>query len=192
MGFRRPIQTFRQPTGFMRPPRKPITTSYLTSGTLNIISFGTTVNVGMLVASDSPDKSIITDFSSTIAQVENNSKIVRKGSILKISATSTVDSQLLVIWIYMNMKGNVVAPVTSDAFNTAPLTLANAQLRKYTIFYWKGLLSAQNPRSWRIPLFSRRNSTMYDLTSIRLNITNAGSAGNINYVAYGRFKSIEG
>lgn len=172
--------------------RKPINTSYVSTNGVNIISTATTVDNALLVTADSPDKTIITVPGTTAAQVENNSRIIKRGSFLRMSAYTDAIGALFTIWVYKNPRGTITAPTVGNDFNTGPLTEDNIQLRKNTIYYWRGLLSAEQIHRFRIPLFSRRNNFLLDLSTLRLFLANQSATDNINYMHYGRIRTIEG
>lgn len=178
-------------TAFMRV-RKPSRTSYIEVSSTIGLATGVAANYSLLLCSDSPDKGIITNMSSTIAQVENNTRIL-KGSFINLQLLATTVPVIATVWVYMNYKGMVVAPTDGTDFNEGPQTLANAELRKNTIFYRRFPLSVNEWRNYRIPLFSRRNNFLADPTSVlAMEIHNTGAAGGLSILAYGRIKTLEG
>lgn len=187
--FRRPMR--RQRSGFVIP-RKPISTSYVSTAAVNIISTATSVDSAILQTDDSPDKSIVTAYGSTVSRVENNSRVVRRGSFLRLNAWCVDDPVLFTMWVYKNPRGSITAPATANDFNLNPLTEDYIQLRKNTIFYWRGLLNAQEVTRFRVPLWSKRNSFLLDNTTLRLYLANSDATNNVNYMLYGRIRTVEG
>lgn len=179
--FRRGFQTVK----------KPITTSYIDVSSYIGLAASVDANYSLLIASDSPNKALVTDMVSVVAQYENNSRI-RKGSFLKLHFLPTTTPSVVTIWVYMNTKGMVVAPTDGDDFSQLPLTLANAQLREYTIFYKQVSLDVNHFRTVHIPLFSRRNSFMADGSILVLAIDNQWPDTAISFGGYGRIRTSEG
>lgn len=173
-----------------RMVRKPLSTSYIeTSGNITLAA-GATANYSLLLANDSPDKSIITNLASTVAHTENNSKIGPK-SFIQLGLFSPTGPATVTLWSYMNAKGLVVAPTNGFAFSTGPTTLANANLRKHTLLYKRVSLTAESPRNIRLKLSTRRNNYLSDGSILVLAITNP-AATSIEYNAYGRIHTIPG
>lgn len=197
MGFlpRRRGQSFggfgRKRSGF-RVVKKGITTSYITSAPIAIAAT-VAPNYSLLINSDSPVKSTISDLGANIAQCENNSRIQKKGSFIQLNMIASTVPVMVGIWVYLNSKGMVVAPVNSSDFNQAPTTLANAQLREYTIFYRQVPLSTSEYRTIRIPLGSRRLNYMADPASILVMVIhNKDTVGSLTFSSFGRIRTIEG
>lgn len=189
-GFGRMSRPFRR--NAFPVARKPIRTIYVSTAGVNIISTASVVTNQMLITADSPDTSITTVPGVTVAQCENNSKIIKRGSFLRLSAWSDATGALLTVWVWKNPRGAITAPVTANQFSTNPLVEDNMQLRKNTIFYWRGVLSAQNVLRLRVPLWSRRNNFLQDLSTLNLLVANESGTDNINYTHYGRIHTIEG
>lgn len=178
-------------SGFLRV-KKPITTSYIDVSTAITLAAGVDANYSLLLASDSPNKALVTDLASVVSQCENNTRIIKKGSFISLNFLAQDAPGVVGIWVYMNVKGQVVAPVDSDDFNQGPTTLANAQLREYTIFYRQMPLDINSFRSIRIPLGSRRNNYMADGSILVLAIDNVYSTTGLQFSGYGRIRTIEG
>lgn len=175
-----------------RPVKKPIATSYIRSGTISLAA-STAANYSLLLSSDSPLKTAITDLSSGVAQCENNTRIIKKGSFIQLNMLAATAPLVVGIWIYMNSKGMVVAPTDSDDFSEDPTTLANAQLREKTIYYRQVSLSTTEYRSIRIPLGSKRNNFLPDPTSILVMVLHNKTATTaMSFHAYGRIHTVEG
>lgn len=184
--------SFRRSSGFMRV-KKPVRVSYIIRSTPVAIATETAVNYSMLLNSDSPDKSIVSNFTSTIAQVENGTKILKKGSFVTISMIAITSPVICAIWVYLNSKGQVIAPTDSTDFSEGPQTDANAELRAKTIYYRHIPLSTTEYRTVRIPLGSRRNNMMLDPTSIlAIEMHCTGGSGSMEYLGYGRIRTLEG
>lgn len=202
MGFlpRRRGQSFggfgRRTRTVMRGPKKHITTSYAETGGVNTIGPGTSIDFAVLSASDSPTKTTITNLATagTSAVVENNSVILKKGSFFKLNLFAALSFTVIGIWIYRNKGGYITAPTNSFDFNQGPLTEDNAQLREATVYYTRIALTAEESRTLRIPLWSKRNRSMTDSTVLRMVIHNQNltALANVNYSGYGRIRTIEG
>lgn len=172
------------------PVRKPVSTHYLDVSTGIALASTVDANYSVLLASDSPDKTIVTNLSSTVAQCENGSRILKKGSFLLLNFLSDGPG-IVNLWVYMNEKGTVVAPTDSDDFSQGPLTLANQQLREHTIFYKSLTLDTNAARQIRIPLGSRRNNYMGDTNILVLAVDNTTTTA-ISFNGYGRVRTVEG
>lgn len=130
--------------------------------------------------------------ASVISQVENNTRIM-KGSFLKLNVLATTAPAIVGIWVYMNTKGMITAPVDSDDFNEGPTTEDNAQLREKTIFYGHFPLSTSEFRSIKIPLWSRRNNYLTDpSTTLVVVVHNKNTTPSIQFQGYGRIRTLEG
>lgn len=172
--------------------RKPIHTSYIDVSTGIALAASVDANYSLLLASDSPNTSLVTDMASVVSQVENNSRIIKKGSFIQLNFLASDAPGTVGIWVYMNSKGTVVAPADIDDFNQGPNTLANSQLREYTIFYKQMSLDINSFRSLRIPLGSRRNNYLSDGSILVIVIDNMSATTAIQFSGYGRIRTIQG
>lgn len=179
----------RRTQGF-RMVKKPLSTSYIETGGDITLAAGTTANYSMLLASDSPDKSIVTNLAATVAQCENNSKIGPR-SFIQLGLASPTGPATVTLWVYMNAKGTVVAPANGYAFSQGPVTLANANLRAHTLLYRRVTLSAETPRNVRLKLSTRRNNYLSDGSILVLSVTNPAATA-VTYNAYGRLHIVPG
>lgn len=181
----------RRRGGFMRVTQ-PASTSYIeTSGAITLAAT-TSANYSVLLCSDSPNKALITDLASGIAQVENNSKILKKGSFIQFNIVSNTTPGIVNIWVWLNTKGAITTPTNAFDFSTAPTTEDNIQLREKTIAFRQVSLSTTEFRTIRVPLGARRNNFLVDPAS-QLVVTVHNQTGNtISYTAFGRIKTLEG
>lgn len=178
--------------GFMRV-KQPAETSYIQTATAPIsIAAGVLAIYPLLIASDSPDKSIVSNLAANAAQCENNTKLL-KGSFIQFAIISETVPCYVTLWLYMNSKNTITAPANSTDFSNLPLTEDNAQLREKTIIFKQFALSNTDYRILKIPLTRRsgRNSFMNDSSILNLVVHNRG-AGAIGYHAYGRIRTLEG
>lgn len=179
----------RTTRGFLQV-RKPSTTSYIETGGEIALAAGATAIYPLLIASDTPNKSLISDLAANSAQCENNSRIVGK-SFIQIGFQSPTGPATATAWLYMNAKNLVTAPANGFAFNQAPLTEDNAELRAHTLLYRRVTLTPEVPRNVRLKISSKRNSFMNDASILNLVITNPAATA-ISYNAYGRIHVVEG
>lgn len=171
--------------------KKPITTSYIDVSSYIGLAASVDANYSLLIASDSPNRALVTDMVSVIAQCENNTRI-KKGSFLTLHFLPTTTPSVVTIWVYMNPKAMVVAPVDGDDFSQLPTTLANSQLREYTIFYKQVALDVNHFRTVRIPLWSKRNNYLTDGSILQMTIDNQWPDTAISFGGYGRIRTSEG
>lgn len=187
MASRRPRHT-----GWVRV-KQPISTSYIDVSAGISLAAGLNANYSLLLSSDSPNKALVSDMAGIVSQCENNTRIIKKGSFLHLNFLATVAPAVVGIWVYLNKKGMVTAPVDTDDFSQGPTTEDNAQLREQTIFYKHFPLDINSFRSIRIPLGSRRNNWMTDpTTTLVIVIDNLSATAAIQWNGYGRIKLVEG
>lgn len=171
--------------------RTPASTKYIeTSGA---ISLATTVsaNYTLLLSSDSPNSALVSDFGSDVAQVENNSKIL-KGSFIQTNLIAATVPCTVNLWVWLNSKGMTTSPTNGFDFSESPNTVNNQQLREKTIAYRRVSVSPNEFRSFRIRLAGRRNNFLPDPTSqLVMTIHNSG-AGTISHSSFGRIRVLEG
>lgn len=186
MASRRPRRS-----GFMRV-RQPATTSYIETSGLATIATTTATSYLLLLASDGPNKALVTDLSA-VAQVENNSRILKRGSFMQFNLIANSAPAVVNLWVWLNKKGSITPPTNGYDFSLAPVTEDNAQLREQTVVYRRVSLSTTDFVTVRLPLGSRRNNYLTDPASaLTLVVHNTSGASTISFTAYGRIKTLEG
>lgn len=179
---------------FMGTLRRPIRSGLIESGGISAISFGTTLNIPLITASDSPDKTSICNVQTggTSITVENSARILKKGSFINLTFTASADGTLAGVWVYNNEHARVSPPTDTTDFNEGPQVEDNIVLRQHTIYYKRFVINAGEERHLRIPLASRKLKYMKDNSILRLVLQNfQPAAGNLNYSAYGRARILE-
>lgn len=182
----------RSRRGFMIH-KAPAETSYIQTATAPIsLAAGVLAVYPLLIASDTPDKSIVTNLAANAAQCENNTRLL-KGSFIQFAMISETVPCYVTLWLYMNSKASITPPANSTEFSALPLTEDQAQLREKTIIFKQFALSTTDYRILRIPLTRRsgRNNFMNDASILNLVLHNRG-AGAIDFHAFGRIRTLEG
>lgn len=176
-------------SGF-RQVRKPIYTNYIETSGLITLAATVDANYGVLLPADSPNKILVTDFASVIAQCENNSRIMKRSFIKMIFVA---DAPVIAsIWVWINTRGMITASTDPYAFSLLPQTEDNAQLRERTLFYKRFIVTPEIGREIHVPLARRRNNYISDASTLTIQIGNNSAVGNLSFSAYGRVRTIEG